>query len=43
MIEAFNQLVGEHHGWGFRKCFDRLRLERRGWNHKRVWRVYREM
>ena len=26
---AVNGLVGEHHGWGFRKCFDRLRLDGR--------------
>ena len=26
--------------WGFWKCFDRLRVEGRPWNHKHVHRVY---
>ena len=26
VIGVLNDLVGAHHGWGFRMCFDRLRL-----------------
>ena len=43
MIEALNDLVEVHPRWGFWKCFDRLRLDGSWWNHKRVWRVYRNM
>jgi putative transposase len=40
VIEALNGVVERRPRWGFWKCFDRLRLEGRGWNHKRVHRVY---
>ena len=43
VIEALNELVTRHPRWGFWKCFDRLRLDGKSWNHKRVLRVYREM
>jgi hypothetical protein len=43
VIEALNELVERHQRWGFWKCHDRLRLDGRPWNHKRVWRVYRQM
>ena len=43
VIEALNAVVDRYPRWGFWKCFDRLRLDGQGWNHKRVWRVYREM
>jgi putative transposase len=40
VIEALNGIVDRKPRWGFWKCFDRLRLDGRGWNHKRVHRVY---
>jgi putative transposase len=43
VIEGLNQVVAACPRWGFWKCFDRLRLDGKPWNHKRVWRVYREM
>lgn len=31
VVEALNQIVGEHPRWGFWKCFNRLRLLGHGW------------
>lgn len=40
VIAALMAVVADHGRWGFWKCFDRLRLQRYRWNHKRVHRVY---
>lgn len=43
LIEALNRTVEKHLRWGFWKCYDYLRLNGFGWNHKQVWRVYRKL
>ena len=43
LIEALQELVEKHNRWGFWKCYGRLRLDGHEWNHKRVYRVYREL
>ena len=38
------QLTQEHKRWGFGLCFSYLRnVKGYGWNHKRVYRIYREL
>ncbi len=43
VVDALNEKVDAHPRWGFWKCFDRMRLDGKHWNHKRVHRVYCEM
>jgi putative transposase len=38
------RLTDNHHNWGFGLCFLYLRnVKRFGWNHKRVYRIYRQL
>ena len=43
VIEVLNELVARKPRWGFWKLHDRLRLDGRCINHKRLHRVYREL
>ena len=43
VMDALNQVVGKHGRWGFGLCFAYLRNQGHTWNHKRVWRIYKEM
>ena len=43
VIEVLNQVVAKNGRWGFRLCFDWMRNQGYEWNHKRVWRIYKEM
>lgn len=40
IIGALQQLVSIHRRWGFWKCYHRIRLDGKIWNHKRVYRIY---
>jgi putative transposase len=41
--EALTDMVSKHPSIGFWQSFEQFREARRGWNHKRVRRVHREM
>ena len=40
VIGVLNEMVAKRPRWGFWKCYDRIRLDGHGWNHKRIHRVY---
>jgi len=43
VIDALQSIVAVNPRWGFGKCYDRIRLDGRAWNRKRVRRVYRNL
>lgn len=43
VIEALNELVEAHPRWGVWKYIARLRMLGQRWNHKRIYRVYRQL
>ncbi len=43
VIEALNDLVDAHPRWGVWKFIARLRAMGHPWNHKRIYRVYRQL
>ena len=43
IADALNQVVAKNGRWGFRLCFDYLRNQGHTWNHKRVWRIYKQL
>ncbi|MBK7173643.1 MAG: IS3 family transposase [Bacteroidales bacterium] len=43
VIQELGRLVDEHPAIGFWKSNHRLRRQGKGWNHKRVYRVYTQM
>lgn len=43
IIEVLMRLAESKPRWGFRLMFDWLRSQGRRWNHKRVYRVYKEL
>lgn len=43
VIDALQKLASEHPTYGFRKLFAYLRRSGQAWNHKKVYRVYRQL
>ena len=43
VIADLQRVVAANPRWGFWKCHSRLRLNGCGWNHKRMYRVYRAL
>ncbi len=43
VVDVLNQIVAKHGRWGFELHFYGMRNHGYIWNHKRVWRIYKEM
>jgi putative transposase len=43
VIDALQKLSADHPTYGFRKLFAYLRRDGHDWNHKKVYRVYRQL
>jgi putative transposase len=43
VIDELQQLAEKHRRWGFWMCFQRLRNMGHQWNHKRVYRIYKDL
>lgn len=43
IMEALNDLVDRHPRWGVWKYIDRLKALGYPWNHKRIYRIYRQL
>ncbi|MCA9451222.1 MAG: IS3 family transposase [Nitrospira sp.] len=43
VIEALNALVVAHPRWGVWKYIKHLQALGQSWNHKRIYRVYRQL
>ena len=43
VVDVLNQIIAKHGRWGFELCYYWMRNHGYGWNHKRVWRVYKDM
>jgi putative transposase len=43
VIDALHKLSADHPTYGFRKLFAYLRRDGHDWNHKKVYRVYRQL
>lgn len=43
MITALQELAAAHPTYGFRKLFAYIRRAGHGWNHKKVYRIYRQL
>lgn len=44
IIQAYLQtLANQHKRWGFDKMMQKIKMDKKPWNHKRVYRIYCEM
>lgn len=43
LIDCLNRLSETHPSYGFKKMFHSLRSQGHGWNHKKVYRVYKKL